>query len=326
MKIFQFLALIVFISFTACEPTSTTSTNTQSQQTEENSPNNTARVAPNKTHQDSLDENLIHDCKILGTVLENNQIWLRSSNTLVAIVADSTTYEEDYGDSHRVLVSYDTKTCKLTSREVLPVNFSPDYPYYLATINYSNASQIIGIRGLSTVYIYNTQTKKLDAISPKYLSPRLADDAQSGSIQHLEVWENYMVGFAEDKGVFAIDINNKQAPEPLSAYAEYKLPNSSFSTLFMLTSEGDKQQIILPTYNIEEDSFAINPMFQQPKDMNTQISKGVRNNRFIILRENGETPTATVVDMLKQQKIELPDNMKNQPTKEILAWLKANTK
>lgn len=313
----------------ACEPTTTSNQNNQTEETnssEDNTGHTTARVAAPKTYQDSLDAKLIHDCQITGQVLENNQIWLRATNTLVAIVADSTTYEEDYGDSHRVLVTYNTETCQLTHREVLPVNFSPDYPYYLATINYNNANQVLGIRGLNTVYIYNIKANKLETVKPQYLTPRLVDDAQSGSIQHLEVWENYMVGYAEDKGVFVIDISNKQAPEPLSAYAEYKLPNESFSTLFMLTSEGDKHQAILPTYNINEDSFAVNPMFEKPKNMNTQISKGVRNNRYIILREKSETPTATIIDMLDQKEVKIPDDLKTKKTKEILDWLKKNNK
>lgn len=328
MKIFQFIGILLLIGFIACEPvgSSQQQQTTEGQEGSNTSNPQTSALARAKTHQDSLDEKLIHDCKIPGEVLADNQIWLKEANTLVAIVADSTTYEEDYGDSHRVLEAYNTVTCELVKREVLPVNFSPDYPYYLANINYNNASQIIGIRGLNTVYVYNTKTQKIETVEPKYLTKRLADDAQSGSIQHLEVWENYMIGYAEDKGVFVIDINNQQAPASMTAFAEYKLPDESYSSLFMLTSEGDKQQAILPNYSIEDDSFAINPMFEQPKQMNTQISKGVRNNRYIILRETGDNPQAVVVDMLEQKEVNLPDDVKGSKAKDILDWLKKNDK
>ena len=74
-------------------------------------------------------------CTFGGKVLDGNKIWLETAEAWVAIVADSATYDNDYGDSHRALKVLQGEDCKLAFSENLPVNFSPDYPYYLADIN-----------------------------------------------------------------------------------------------------------------------------------------------------------------------------------------------
>lgn len=266
-----------------------------------------------------------HSCSIAGEVLEDNQIWLRDINTLVAIVADSTTYDPELGDSHRTLLTYNTKDCRLTKRIQLPINVSPDYAYYLAKVNYNNGSKLVGITAFNSVYLYDAEKQELlDPVRPVYLADRRLDDANSGLIQHLELWENYMVGYAQDGGAFVIDVTDKDNPQPTPAFAEYQLSDGSYSSLFLLPSEGAEQQIIVPRYDYEEGTFLVNPIFTRPRDLNTQISKGARNNRYIILRENDSTQPATVIDLVERQQVELPTNIGKQNAKNILEWVKKN--
>lgn len=266
-----------------------------------------------------------HSCSIAGEVLEDNQIWLRDLNTLVAIVADSTTYDADLGDSHRVLMTYNTEDCRVTKRIELPINVSPDYAYYLAKVNYNNGSKLVGITAFNSVYLYDVEKQTLlDPVKPKYLGKRNLDDATSGLIQHLELWEDYMVGYAQDGGAFVIDVTDKENPTPTPAFAEYRLEDGSFSSLFLLPSIGEEQQIIVPKYDYEEGVFAVNPLFKQPKSLNTQISKGAQNNRFIILRENDTKQPAIVVDLVNRKRLQLPDNIAKQNAKKILDWAQKN--
>lgn len=291
----------------------------------------TTTTPPSKTDSDTPSvatspPPVSHDCKVDGEVLEGNQIWLRDMNTLVAIIADSTTYDKDLGDSHRILEAYDTKDCSLTKRIELPINISPDYAYYLAKVNYNNLSKLLGIMAFNSVYLYDIENQKmLDPIKPAYLIDRKLDDANSGLIQHLELWENYLVGYAQDGGAFVIDVNDKNTPTATPAYAEYQLRDGTFSSLFLLPGNGKEQQIIIPTYDYEEGHFEINPIFTQPRDLNTQISKGARNNRFIILRENDANQPAIVVDLAEYKKVDLPDNIAKQQAKKILEWVRQNS-
>lgn len=267
-----------------------------------------------------------HDCKISGEVLEGNQIWLRDLNTLIAIVADSTTYDPDLGDSHRVLKIYNTTDCSLTKRVEMPINISPDYAYYLAKVNYNNLSKLIGIMAFNSVYLYDMEQQKLlDSVQPTYLSKRNLDDANSGLIQHLELWENYLVGYAQDGGSFVIDVNDKNNPTATPAYAEYQLEDGTYTSLFLLPGNGNEQQIIMPSYDYEEGHFEVNPIFERPRDLNTQISKGVRNNRFIILRENDNTQPAIVIDLVEHKKMDVPADIAKQQAKKILEWAKGNS-
>ena len=109
-------------------------------------------------------------------VLEGNQFWIREKSILVAVTADSTTFDADFGSSHRVLEVYNTESCELIQREVLPVNVSPDFPYFLAEITYNNESELVGIRGANTIYVYDVaQQQLLPELKPQYLSERLAE-------------------------------------------------------------------------------------------------------------------------------------------------------
>ena len=76
-------------------------------------------------------------CPIQGKTLKNNSLWLPEQSALVTISSDSSTFDEKFGDSHRILSIYDTNNCQPTLQLTLPINRSPDFPYYLADINLS---------------------------------------------------------------------------------------------------------------------------------------------------------------------------------------------
>ena len=268
-----------------------------------------------------------HNCKIASSVLDGNQFWARDANMLVAIVADSSTYDKNLqAESHRILEAYDTKDCSRVFRQVLPVDVSPDYAYYLAEITYNKVSKIVAIKGVTAIYLFDIENRKLlPKMTPKFRSERYAVDAQSGHVQRLEVWENYLIGYCQDYGVFAFDLSDKQNPKPVMPFAEYPMDEVTYAPLFLVPSENDGMQAIMPEYNIETGEFAIHPAFDKPMKLSMAVQRSATNNRYLVLREEG-TNNAVAFDLQKHQRINLPENIATQNTQEVLKWIRANVK
>ena len=266
-------------------------------------------------------------CTISGEVLPENQNWIREHNLLVVLTADSITRDENTGASHRILDVYDATTCERINRQILPVNVSPDFPYYLAKINYNNDSQIIAIRGFDKVYLYDlANNQMLPPLEPGYLGERYAADAQSGMIQRLELWEHYLIGSAQDMGVFIFDLNDRRAPQAVMPFAEYEISETDFGSLFLVTSEGGNQQIVMPAFDVNNDEFIINPLFKHPKTINTAgISASARNNRYLVIREATDARTPVAIDLQNRQLMTLPADVASQQTQQILQWMRGNS-
>ncbi|MCB0632849.1 MAG: hypothetical protein R2824_11305 [Saprospiraceae bacterium] len=276
----------------------------------------------NNTNDRSIAPPASHNCEITNAVMDGNQIWIRELGILLAITADSTTYDEDFGDSHRVLEVYNTENCEQIGREVLPVNVSPDFPYFLAEITYNNDSELVGIRGANTIYVYNvSQRELLPVLKPQFLSERMSEDAQSGNILRLEVWEHFLIGFAEDEGTFAFDLANENAPQAVLPIAEYKIDENEFQPLFAFATDDGKVQLALPTYEQEADQFSINALYPTPQDVNTNISSSARNNRYIVLRNRTDNK-AVAIDLQDRKLVDLPANVATQGAQQVLQWIR----
>lgn len=266
-----------------------------------------------------------HNCTPAGKMLDGNQLFIRQAQRLMVIVADSSTFDSDLGDSHRILEVYNTANCERIDRKVLDINESPDFPYYLAQINYNNGTTIVGIRGASNVYCYDVGNLKLSkAIQPKFLNERLSEDAQSGHILRLEVWEDFLVGFSQDKGVFAFSVaKNEMTVKPVLPIAEFQTAEGGYNSLFAFPFPEGKTQLALPDYTYESDVFSINPMFEEPQAITTQLGSNVRNNRFLVLPRQGQGG-AIGIDMHKKTRVALPAEVENQPVQSILKWMREN--
>lgn len=299
-----------------------------------NSAEQTSTVASNKTDQeetrpkdaDHISQTLKQQqkCKVLGEVLEDNELWLKDQGKLICIMADSSTYDANLGMSHRILEVFNTYTCDLEVKLTLPINTSPDFPYFLADINYNNNSKIVAIKAAKTVYCFDLTTKKmLPLLTPAFKTKRPAADASSGTIIRLELWENFLVGYAQDKGAFVFDLGDSKMPKPVLPFAEFQLGETDFNSLFLLPSEANKYQAILPSFDWEEEVFSINPIFKAPLAIQTTVQKSALNNPYIVLREK-EQNKALLVDMKKMKNKALPEAFSTKTTKEILTWAREN--
>lgn len=320
--LFQILTFSLAFLLLSCGGEVSTSSNTTAETSVE-----TDTTVSNRSVPSSADENTVvranHNCEVAGEVLDGNQLWIRDKEVLATIVADSATLDPDMGESHRILEIYDTKTCQKIDRHILPVNFSPDYPYYLAQMNYNNAHQIVGVRGLSAVFVYDVENKKLlPELTPEYKAERFGEDAQSGMIQRLEVWEKYLIGYAQDYGAFVFDISDSNDPKAMMPFAEVRKSDESYASLFLLPSADGGVQLIVPSYDATEGEFSINPLLDSPSQMNTNVPASARNNRFLVLRESNDARTPVAIDLLEHKRVDLPADIAAKNTQEILAWMR----
>ena len=260
-------------------------------------------------------------CMIDGEVLEENELWLKDQGKLICILADSSTYDPSYGLSHRILEVINTFSCELELKLTLPVNVSPDFPYFLADINYNNGSKIVAIKAAKSIYCLDLTTNKLlPILKPSYKQTREEMDASTGNILRLEVWENFLVGFAQGKGAFVFDLSQENG-KAILPFAEYKITETDYNSLFLLPSNKGKFQAILPTYDWEEGTFGINPIFEQPRSISVEVQKSALDNQYLVLRSKKDK-NALLVDMKAKKRKELPAELLNKPTKQILSWAK----
>ena len=311
----SFSLLLAFLFFIACggDVSSDQATNTQTVETpvEEADNQPITKQKPN--------------CELSGIALEGNIFWAKEADLLVCITADETTKDEELGDSHRILEIYESNTCELLEKITLPVDVSPDYGYSIADRTYNHLNQIVAIKGFSSVYCYDAKTQILsEKLTPKFINERFGEDSQSGMITHLEVWEDYLIGYAQDMGTFVFNLSGPK-PESVEPFAEFEISEGElYNSMFMLKSGENAQQIILPRYDFDNDNLTINTLFEKPKNLVTQMNKRFRNNRFIILKENiegGQNPIA--VDMRTMVEKDLPEQVQGLKNAEIIEWLKA---
>ena len=171
-------------------------------------------------------------CELEGKKLDGNQFFARDAQRLIAITATDDTKTEDGIESHRTLEVYDSENCERIRRGKLPLNISADYPYYLAQINYNNNSELLGIRGVNDFYIYDIENDKLQKLEPQYPKTRAQDEPSSGRLLRLEIWEDYLIGYAETSGAFVFDLSDKSSPKPVLPLVDYAKMDDTYSCLF----------------------------------------------------------------------------------------------
>lgn len=337
MKYSKLLFLFLLLNSWACEdPTtgnsgSTTTTTVPKTTTPEPANNDLKATTNSEGTTTNLAESTAapekHDCTIKGELLEDNECYLRDAQTLVCIVADSTTQDMDFGDSHRILEVYDTKNCTLLAREELPVNYSPDFPYYLNLQTYEPKNKTICTQGFEYTFCYDVANRKMmPRMEAQFLSERNAEDAQSGAPQGLLFWDQYLFAYAQDYGAYAFNFVDKANIKAMLPSAEYTLPKRGFeyNALFLAKQGADRYQAIVPVMEGEETKMGLKKLFAKPLKIDPVVSKNVRNNRYIVFNDL-ETQKRLAIDMEKVELVKLPTDLETQKSTAILKWLKARS-
>lgn len=158
---------------------------------------------------------------------------------------------------------YSLEDCSMKAAYQLPENFSPDYPYFLADINYNTSQRMVGVRGYKKIFVVDLDNQRLSKpISPAFPKDRLAD-AESGAIQHLEVWEDYLVGVCQDWGAFVFSMN-KGNVKALKPVADYITEEGDHRSLFLIRNANGAYQAIMPALSAENGEFSVNTLFPAP--------------------------------------------------------------
>ena len=327
-RIILFLCLGVFFFASCEEPPSSTNNSIVSTP----STNNTSTKEVTEDTASSLPTNparLFHDCDIAGKVLKDNEIWIQEKELLVCIAADSTTLDPDFGESHRRFLVYNTSNCELIHEQTLPVNNSPDFPYYLSQELQDGPAAFVCCQGFDFTFCYDLNNKKsVPKLTPKYLSEREAQDAQSGMPMGLKMQGNFLFGLALNFGAFAFDLSNPQQPKALLPAAEFPMQDRmSHSSLFFIDQDGLSKKAIIPGFDEEESSVVLKKVFPSSDAVTDGVSKNVRNNRFIVLEDlHSSMGKRRVVDMIHQEEVKIPNEIAVKPVQEVLQWIRKNVK
>ena len=289
-----FIFLFLFVSCSGDRPKQDTAENTP--------PDKDTVVTENKPLPAYFNIETDCDFKEKAPIIENNLFEEQSMGLYILIKADSSTLDEQYGFSHRILEVYDTN-CTQLAREVLPVNTSPDFPYYLAQKTYNRESHLIAIRGFNAIYLYSLTDKKMyPKLIPAFKTDQGLTDAQSGMIEHIELWEDHLIGYARDFGGFVFDLRTQNEAKVVLPIAEYTNDNGKPHSLFVLPSTGG-YQFIMPDYNVEERALRINPMLSNPVSYNISKAKTSQNGKLFTFKPAEQQAEVVVIDMDKRERV-----------------------
>lgn len=265
-------------------------------------------------------------CPLKGIILSSNKIWVSTEKAIVCIAADTTTYNKELGDSHRIVAIYDSNNCSPRAEWTLPINNSPDFPYYIAdTCSYDDKHLVI-IKGVNTLHLLDVQQNQLSSpITPIYQSNRPTEDAQSGMIIQIEVWGKFIVGYAQDMGTFVFQITTGTSLRPILPYAAYKLRSAAYNSVFLLPLGDHRVQAILPKYDWEEEQLSINPIFDKPLSIQNRNTKNALTDRFVVFQSTD--PNKVIgLDLQSGARKTIPVALQNKTTKELIAWMTQQAK
>ncbi len=335
MKLQRLLyCLLFFLIYTACDDTgnasvsessgvSTTETSTNANNTpaaNDNS-NTTSTAAPA-----SRPVREKHDCELIGKALEDGSFWIAEKEVLLVVVADTAEmYDNDYPESYRSFQVYNTITCDLIGNHVMPVNKSPDYPYYLYPETYDEVNQVVCAQGTDFVYCYDLQRNEmLMPMIPEYRSKRRATDASSGLPQGLTIWDRYLFGYATDFGTYGFDLTDKRQVKPLVPLAEYlDRETGIMNQLFVIDRGSGQYQAVYSNFDYDagEDAISLTPLFEKPLPISIRIPASARNNNLLVFKYR-DGSSAIGVDMDKGERVDLPADVAGKSVGDIIAWMK----
>ncbi len=311
-----------FLSLLSCksEPTPTTGSST---------PAKTVDAIPKKANKIAAVIPTSHDCVVRGKLIDDNDFWIPEEQLWICIVADDITRDQDFGESYRILDVYDTEKCSQIKRKVLPVNNSPDFPWYIFQNTYEEKNQVVCTSGFEFTFCYDVENRTLlPRMKPDYLLPRTSLDAQSGITQCMEVYDHYLFGHSQDLGFFAYDLNDKKEVKNFLPAAEYHAKKvNKFNSLFLVPVGNKKYQAVIPNLNLNNGKITITPLLKTPLVVDPLIAKNVQNNRFQIFTDL-ESPNGSKVAFDLQEKVlvNLPANVATLPVGKVLAYLKGQKK
>ncbi len=205
MKRIHLLWIFAVLFIVSCGQTPTPSAETTKDNT--TAPNTEKRIG--SVDEKSSDKKTKSKEQLISGDSKTPTFFSQSTNKIVRLVADATSYDKKFGESHRVLKIYtgDNEQEKELKSILLPVNSSPDFRYSFADVYAEGEQEWLLIQGYYFFFVYDVVNDHLsEKIFPAKPKNFEGVDAQSGSITSLLLENNQVKGMAQDIGHFAIDI------------------------------------------------------------------------------------------------------------------------
>lgn len=180
---------------------------------------------------------------------------------------------------------YTLYSCELKAIYSFPENNPAESPYYLANLNYNHNSRLVGIRADRSFYVLDLRTGKLsDAIQPQFPTDWPAEP-ESGRIQHLEVWEDYLVGATTDWGCFVFTLDSLGF-EQIPPIATYQAASGQYHALFLIANNSGYYQAILPSLSETDGSFSVQPIFSKPLALDASPPIHAASSPYVRLKQS----------------------------------------
>jgi len=176
--------------------------------------------------------------------MDDNDFWLPKEQLWLCIVADTMTHDQDFGDSYRIFDIYNTETCQQMERHILPVNNSPDFPWYIFQNTYEEKNQVVCTSGFEFTFCYDVENRELlSRMKPTFLLSRTSLDAQSGMTLNMAIYDHQAIIPTINMGDGNITITPLlPAPLAINPVIAKRVQNNRFQILTDLASK-DKTKI-----------------------------------------------------------------------------------
>ncbi len=228
-------------------------------------------------------------------------------------------YPDEVTTAHRFVDLYDRQTCRRIAHELLPVDGSDDYPYYLANLQYIRFTRVAGIRGDRTVIGFDIDKRAaLPPVTPDFGKLGRATGPDFGRIVHLEALEQFLIGYAQEAGSFIYRIENGKLDQLQPLATGPALGEEAPLRLFILDHRQDgTSYLCVPTYDMNEGSFRPDMLFPSAVNLRPGAAKQLGKNFAKVQLSDG---TLYLIDLRNGRLLDTPAGMQSADDKSLLDY------
>jgi hypothetical protein len=218
-------------------------------------------------------------CLSADSLFEERYFHSQSTRQVIRILPDSA-----QNGAFRKLVVLNAEDCSLQREHSLPSDPNDPTNYRLADLEYNSTFHFLGIAGDGQLYCYRLDSLKLvGPFEPQFVHTPIMEDAQSGQIQRLELWEEFLVGYMEDYGPFAYDLRPLSEPRPILPFREWKTEDGEYHSLFLFPGrEEGFYQPLVPIYDQQTHTINLEVFFPEPVSIDLDAQPDPADNGPII--------------------------------------------
>lgn len=200
-----------------------------------------------------------YPCLQSDSLITEHYFHSQQSRRVLRILSDEST-----GAFQKLEVLNDSD-CEVLDAQLLPNTQDGPANYRLAELEYNSLLHFVGISGYKEVFYYQLDSLYLGGpLSPSFGHPVYMEDAQSGQILRLEVWEDFLIGYAEGCGAFVYDLRSLRDARSLLPFQEWEMASGTYHSLFLLPTDNNLYQPIMPVLDAQSGLINLELFFPKP--------------------------------------------------------------